>query len=578
MSISYVKRLRMVNWRSFSDWTLDFDPGVNTLVGPNNAGKSTILEAINLAIGDVYHNRYTSPTTDFYMGARDTFEVCLEISVPNTVLDKKSKWFYEKFFSQQDNSIQSNLIGSLRIVGHLNKGLEVSFLDRGGEWWECSTYHLGRAIDFVYARSVRDISRHTATSFRSPFSEIRRILVKRLDPATVKRVQERLQEADQELMKDSTFVELQNLVEEIIKDQTDLQRVGFSLTHPTPSELLRNLSILGFDTFESALETKGVGTQNAIILSLFQVLAMLSDKYSIFAFEEPEIGFHPHGQRLLVGRFQQLAERGNQVFITTHSPNLVDSKSLPNLYRVTKEGKVSRCYRMPRRPDLLKSLDKHMTGGTPEMVFASKVLVVEGPSEVSYYPAVSKLFTMEKEGRNMDFDRCNISVVVANGLSQVAKLMKITRELNIPCYCVADRSKDVKTQLFRHLLEEDLIKQEDFNKIPERLSQEWVKANEEFLLQLKCFLTEDEGFEGTILSSSSLLPRILAAVNTVRVDWGKTPLGMDTISQRKLLMDELRGHKGRRMGYELAKIYENSSELPSFVRRVIITLTADTIT
>lgn len=196
MDRAYVTRLKLVNWRSFSDCVLDFDQSLNTFVGPNNAGKSTILEAINLAIVEIYHGRYVPPTTDFFMGTRGSFKIQLQISVPNNVGNEKSRWFYEKFFFQRDSSALGNSIGTLRIVGHPNKELEVSFLDGAGKWQEYSTYHLGKAIDFVYARSVRDISRHLATSFRSPFSEIRRILEKRLEPDIVKRTQERLRVAE----------------------------------------------------------------------------------------------------------------------------------------------------------------------------------------------------------------------------------------------------------------------------------------------------------------------------------------------------------------------------------------------
>jgi len=564
----YVKRLKLVNWRSFSECVMDLSPGLNTLVGPNDAGKSTILEAINLAIGDVYHSSYVPPTTDFHLASCDSFEISLDISVPNTL----PGWFYEKYFIQSDQHIRGNVVGVMRIVGHRDsKGLEVAFKDRMGNWQEQSTYFLKKDVDFMYARSVRDISRHTATSFRSPLSEIRQILSKKLTTDCKQRVLVRLREADHELMQDGAFVELQAIIKDIVKDQTSLKEVKFSLTHPTPSELLRHLSIVGLDTFESALETKGVGTQNSVILALFQTLAAMCEEINIFALEEPEIGFHPHGQRLLMRRFQRLAAGGSQVFVTTHSPNLVDSDSLPNLWRVAKEELASKCYKMPTRPDLLETLDKHLAGDTTEMVFASKVLVVEGPSEVGYYPAISR--KLEK-----DFDRHNISVVAAEGLSKVAKLVKIAKELNIPCHYVVDKSKDVKTQLFQNLLRERLITQEEFNNLPERPSNEWIQANESFLLRLRCMPTEDKAFEDMVLNNSDLFPRVLSAVNKVRKDWGEQPLAEDILTQRdpnaqrEFLMSELKHHKGRRMGYELAQIYSESSEISPFARRVVETL------
>src|SRR4051812_18589363 len=43
-----LRKLRLVNYRSFADFTVNF-PASACLVGPNNAGKSTILTALRVA-------------------------------------------------------------------------------------------------------------------------------------------------------------------------------------------------------------------------------------------------------------------------------------------------------------------------------------------------------------------------------------------------------------------------------------------------------------------------------------------------------------------------------------------------
>src|SRR6185437_2624136 len=48
------------NYRAFRDFELDFDPDMNILVGNNDAGKSTILEAISLALTCRLHGRHLS--------------------------------------------------------------------------------------------------------------------------------------------------------------------------------------------------------------------------------------------------------------------------------------------------------------------------------------------------------------------------------------------------------------------------------------------------------------------------------------------------------------------------------------
>ena len=44
-----LKKLIIKNYRVFEDFSLEFAPGLNILVGDNDAGKTTLLEAVNLA-------------------------------------------------------------------------------------------------------------------------------------------------------------------------------------------------------------------------------------------------------------------------------------------------------------------------------------------------------------------------------------------------------------------------------------------------------------------------------------------------------------------------------------------------
>jgi exonuclease SbcC len=45
-----IKKLKLTNFRQHNDTTIEFVPGINTIVGANNAGKSTIPEAIEFAL------------------------------------------------------------------------------------------------------------------------------------------------------------------------------------------------------------------------------------------------------------------------------------------------------------------------------------------------------------------------------------------------------------------------------------------------------------------------------------------------------------------------------------------------
>ena len=45
----YLKRIRVWNWKAIVDTTVDLEPGLNVICGPNESGKSSIREALRCA-------------------------------------------------------------------------------------------------------------------------------------------------------------------------------------------------------------------------------------------------------------------------------------------------------------------------------------------------------------------------------------------------------------------------------------------------------------------------------------------------------------------------------------------------
>lgn len=55
----YITKVNIENFKCFNQlFTLDLNQGINILVGNNEAGKSTVLEAIHLALSGLFNGRY----------------------------------------------------------------------------------------------------------------------------------------------------------------------------------------------------------------------------------------------------------------------------------------------------------------------------------------------------------------------------------------------------------------------------------------------------------------------------------------------------------------------------------------
>ena len=65
----YISRVIIKNYRSIKDLTLNFSSGKNVIVGKNNSGKSNIIKAINIVLGEnspTYVKSNNITENDFY--------------------------------------------------------------------------------------------------------------------------------------------------------------------------------------------------------------------------------------------------------------------------------------------------------------------------------------------------------------------------------------------------------------------------------------------------------------------------------------------------------------------------------
>ena len=75
-------------------------------------------------------------------------------------------------------------------------------------------------------------------------------------------------------------------------------------------------------------------------IKMFAYLVLLHDPspFPLLAVEEPENQLYPDLLRELAEEFREYAERGGQVFVSSHSPEFLNSIELKEVYSLRKEG------------------------------------------------------------------------------------------------------------------------------------------------------------------------------------------------------------------------------------------------
>lgn len=196
------------------------------------------------------------------------------------------------------------------------------------------------------------------------------------------------------------------------------------------------------------MNKRGSGVRRLVLLNFFRAEAerQLSedDQNSsiIYAFEEPETSQHPLHQKLLVEAFLEISKKDNaQVIVTTHTPAICGLLPLNSLRLVDKTDKVTLV--KDSSDDVYKQIAE-MLGVLPEPFSnnAKALILVEGKSDVIFLKhAAHKL----KEGTYISntFDEKNIAIVPIGGCGNLKHWItqKIAEQFSIPWGILLDSDK-----------------------------------------------------------------------------------------------------------------------------------------
>jgi putative ATP-dependent endonuclease of OLD family len=139
---------------------------------------------------------------------------------------------------------------------------------------------------------------------------------------------------------------------------------------------------------------RGSGVRRLILVSFFRAeaerrLADGSSRSIIYAIEEPETAQHPHNQRILLDSFQQLAAEPNcQVLVSTHSPGFASYLPVESFRFINRESDGRRTVQEGNDAILRQIVEA--LGVVPDNR-VKVLLCVEGPTDVDALKCLSSV-------------------------------------------------------------------------------------------------------------------------------------------------------------------------------------------
>ncbi|HSC92005.1 MAG TPA: AAA family ATPase [Gaiellaceae bacterium] len=154
--------------------------------------------------------------------------------------------------------------------------------------------------------------------------------------------------------------------------------------------------------------------------------------------EEPELYLGPHAQRHLYRVFRRLADGGNQVLYSTHSPTFLSVDRLEELAIVRHrrgEGTVLLQPRALPEGESFRALAE-FDADRAELFISRAALIVEGRTEKLVLPLVFEML-------GYDADRERIAILACGGKSTMPLFAGICNECRIPYVVLHDRDAPV---------------------------------------------------------------------------------------------------------------------------------------
>lgn len=465
------------NFRGIREGTLSFEDHA-VLVGDNNTGKSTVLEAIDLVLGpERLSKRPVIDEHDFHGGMYRDAEgkpIPIEIRLVVTGLSEEQERHFRNHL-QWWNKITHSLIDSPppentddpNVSSAVQLGFKGSY-DEEEDDFVGSSFFCSPAADngellpfrtsdkrlcgFLFLRTVRTGSKALSLERGSLLDVILRLQEKRLQ--MWEDVLAELRVLPVAAKPELGITDILSAVQDAVRDFVPSEWANgphMRVSDLTRESLRRVLTVFmgtginGADGEEYAApyQHQGTGTINTLVLALLSLIADLKQNV-IFAMEEPEIAIPPHTQKRIV---DSVRSRSAQALFTSHSPYVLGEFEPSQLLILRRENGILKGVPATYPPAVKpKAYRDEIRTRFCEAILARRILIAEGRTEYDALSASARRLSELDPTTFSTFEAMGVAVVNAMTDSQIAPLGLHFRGLGKKVFAVFDKQEAVALQ------------------------------------------------------------------------------------------------------------------------------------
>ncbi len=488
----FLHTLTINNFRKLKEFEIEFNRGLNLLVGENDCGKSSIIDAIKLVTGTQSNDWIRLNKDDFYTDGKIRVDELKIICVFRDLsLDEVASFL--EWATLKDERYYLKLTLTARRKEKSTSVSEVFYDIKAGEDEESGIMSAEAKIKLraTYLKPLRDAEYELAPRKGSRLSQILAAyeIFQQVEGITHPLV-EAMERANLEITEYFNVKE-GKIVSDIIND-TYLKGLSlinnpltskFGIAQSDLGKILEKLELSGFAALtESNL---GLGSNNLVFIAAELLLLKKElgyDGLKLALVEEIEAHIHPQSQLNLIDFLNKHSKELHcQSIISTHSNTLASKVDLNNII-LCKDGKAFSLHSNFTKlaPSDYHFLERFLDDTKANLFFAQSVILVEGDAENLFLPTFAEIlgYPLHKYG-------VSIVNVGSTALLRYARIFqrKDNQELGIRVSCITDRDippkeagqftyqiKKRKTGIIEdvHLIAENRMTEDDYS--PQELS------------------------------------------------------------------------------------------------------------
>ena len=488
----YIKSIHIENYKCFENLDIDFNKNINIIVGNNEAGKSTILEAINLCLSGLINNRYLrNELNEYFFNTKVVKDFLKDSNSP------PPKFLIEVYLGSDDSEINKTLewlTGSMNSKKISSPGikLEVCFDDKYQE--EYSIYKQTserRSFPVEYYKIIWSSFAKEEVSTRSiplkpnviDASEtkykngsdyyISKIISNQLKPEDIVELTQAIRGLKEKFKDEAALKKVNDKIAEC--DRISKKQVSVSV-NTTEINAWENL----LNTYIDDIPFTQIGQGEKSIIKTNLALSTIKEGIdNVVLIEEPENHLsHTNLNGLLKAIEENNSNR--QVIIATHSSFVANKLGLKNLLFINGR-KVS--YFNQVEEDTQNYFKKLAGYETLRVILSNKSILVEGPSDELI---VQKAYQVANNNHLPIED--GIDVISVKGI-QARRFLKLAKDLPMKVAVVTDNDGDYAnniTERYKDYVSDNIRVFSNTNDDQNTLEPSFTACNDE--TALKTFL------------------------------------------------------------------------------------------